>query len=106
MFLKARNTYISRLWNGEYLSYDTESDYRNSIQADQLAGQWYANMTGLGDLIPRETRLKALGKIFAFNVMNFAGGEMGAVNEIARDGSIIKTNEQVQRSEERRVGKE
>ena len=53
-------------------------------------------MTGLGDLIPREMRLKALGKIFAFNVMKFAGGEMGAVNGIADNGSIIKTNEQIQ----------
>ncbi|GAC1701136.1 MAG: GH116 family glycosyl hydrolase [Candidatus Acidiferrum sp.] len=96
MFLKAQGTYISKLWNGEYLSYDTESDYRSSIQADQLAGQWYANMTGLGDLIPREMRLKALANIFAFNVMKFAGGEMGAVNGMAADGSIIKTNEQVQ----------
>ena len=96
MFLKGQNTYIGKLWNGECFSYDTESDYRNSIQADQLAGQWYANMTGLGDLIPREMRLKALGKIFAFNVMKFAGGEMGAVNGIADNGSIIKTNEQIQ----------
>src|SRR5262249_48257206 len=76
MFLKAQSTYISKLWNGEYLSYDTESDYRNSIQADQLAGQWYANMTGLGDLIPLDMRRKALQKIFSFNVMKFAGGEM------------------------------
>jgi hypothetical protein len=35
-------------------------------------------MTGLGNLIPREMRRKALGKIFAFNVMKFAGGEVGA----------------------------
>ena len=96
MFLKGQSTYISKLWNGEYLSYDTESDYRNSIQADQLAGQWYANMTGLGNLIPPEMQRKALEKIFSLNVMKFAGGEMGAVNGIAADGSLITTNEQVQ----------
>jgi non-lysosomal glucosylceramidase len=38
----------------------------------------------------------ALHKIFDFNVMKFAGGNMGAVNGIAPDGSLVKTNEQVQ----------
>jgi non-lysosomal glucosylceramidase len=96
MFLKAQNTYVSKLWNGEYFLYDTEGEYQNNIQADQLAGQWYANMTGLGDLVPREMQLAALKKIFDFNVMKFNGGEMGALNGMAPDGSIIRTNEQVQ----------
>ena len=39
---------------------------------------------------------KALKKIFDFNVMKFGNGEMGAVNGMAVDGSIIKSNEQVQ----------
>jgi uncharacterized protein (DUF608 family) len=34
-------------WNGEYFSYDTLSEYRDNVQADQLAGKWYANMTAL-----------------------------------------------------------
>jgi non-lysosomal glucosylceramidase len=39
----------------------------------------------------------ALKKIYAFNVMKFANGEMGAVNGIAPDGSLIqqKGNQQV-----------
>src|SRR5947207_12861113 len=41
-------------------------------------------------------RSKALKSIFDFNVMKFANGEMGAVNGIAADGTIITTNEQVQ----------
>jgi hypothetical protein len=41
-------------------------------------------------------RQKALKKIYDYNVMKFAKGEMGAVNGMAADGSIIKTNEQVQ----------
>ena len=96
MFVKAQGAYVQKLWNGEYFRYDTESEYRDSIQADQLAGQWYANMTGLGDLVPRDMQLSALKKIYAFNVEKFAGGKMGAVNGIAADGSLIKTNEQVQ----------
>ena len=96
MFLKAQGSYIGKLWNGEYFRYDTESEYANDVQADQLAGQWYADMTGLGDLVPREMRLKALGNVFELNVMKFADGEMGAVNGITVDGSIVTTNQQVQ----------
>jgi non-lysosomal glucosylceramidase len=96
MFVKAQKSYIDKLWNGEYFRYDTQSEYRDNIQADQLAGQWYADMTGLGDLVPLEMRQKALKKIFDFNVMKFAKGEMGAVNGIAPNGDIIRTNQQVQ----------
>jgi len=96
MFLDAQKNYISKLWSGEYFRYDTESEYRDDIQADQLAGQWYADITGLGDLVPREMRQSALRKIYSFNVMKFNNGEMGAVNGIAPDGSIVKSNEQVQ----------
>jgi non-lysosomal glucosylceramidase len=96
LFAKGQASYIKNLWNGEYLRYDTGSEYRDNIQADQLAGQWYANMTGLGDIISADMQRKALKKIFAFNVMKFADGTMGAVNGIAADGSLVKTNEQVQ----------
>jgi len=95
-FEKGQKTYVSKLWSGDYFRYDTLSEYRDDIQADQLAGQWYANMTGLGDLVPREMQIKAAKKIYAFNVMKFANGEMGAVNGIAPDGSIVTSNEQVQ----------
>jgi non-lysosomal glucosylceramidase len=97
LFAKSQASYIKKLWNGEYFRYDTKSDYKDNIQADQLAGQWYANMTGLGDIVPREKQLSALKKIFAFNVMKFADGSMGAVNGMAMDGSLIqlKDNQQV-----------
>jgi non-lysosomal glucosylceramidase len=95
-FAKAQASYIKKLWNGEYFRYDTQSEYRDNIQADQLAGQWYADMIGLGDIVPRDMRTKALKKIFAYNVMKFADGTMGAVNGIAADGSLVTTNEQVQ----------
>jgi len=98
LFVKSQASYIKKLWSGEYFLYDTKSVYKDNIQADQLAGQWYANMTGLGDLVPREMQLSALKKIFAFNVMKFADGTMGAVNGMATDGSLIRVadNEQVQ----------
>ncbi|MGB2625862.1 MAG: non-lysosomal glucosylceramidase [Candidatus Acidiferrum sp.] len=93
-FLKAQKTYIDKLWNGEYFRYDMESEYREGIQADQLAGQWYANMTGLGDLVPKEMQISALKKIYTNNVMKFGNGEMGAANGMNADGSIMRGNEQ------------
>ena len=35
-------------------------------------------------------------KIFEFNVMKFENGNLGAVNGIAPDGSLVTSNEQVQ----------
>ncbi len=93
LFLKAQKTYIDKLWNGEYFRYDTESENHDSVQTDQLAGQWYANMTRLGDLVPHEMQISALKKIYAINVMKFGGGEMGAANGMTSDGSILD-NEQ------------
>ena len=94
LFLKAQKTYIQKLWNGEYFRYDMESEDRDAIQADQLAGQWYANLTGLGDLVPQEMRRSALKKIYANNVMKFGKGEMGAANGMNADGTIMRGNEQ------------
>jgi non-lysosomal glucosylceramidase len=94
--IKGQKSYVDKLWSGDYFRYDTLSEYRDNVQADQLAGQWYANMTGLGDLVPRDMQVKALKKIYDLNVMKFHNGEMGAVNGIAPDGAPVTTNEQVQ----------
>jgi len=94
MFLKAQKRYIEKLWNGQYFRYDMDNQSKDAIQADQLAGQWYANMTGLGDLVPHDMQISALKKIFANNVMKFGNGHMGAANGMAADGSILRGNEQ------------
>ena len=62
MFSESQNSYIGKLWNGEYFLYDTSSEYRDDIQADQLAGQWYADLIGLGDLVPSEMRSERSAK--------------------------------------------
>ena len=95
LFLKGQNTYVTQLWNGSYFRYDTSSESKDDIQTDQLAGQWYADLTGLGDIVPREMQDSALKKIFAFNVMKFGNGEMGAANGMKADGSVLH-NEQAE----------
>ena len=96
LFEKARATYIKKLWNGSYFNYDAESRYHDSVMADQLAGQWYANLTHLGDIVPANMRVSALKKIYEFNVMKFGGGDMGALNGMGADGHVQTDNEQIQ----------
>jgi uncharacterized protein (DUF608 family) len=62
--------------------------------ADQLAGQWYADATGLGDLLPEDRIQQALRTIHAQNVRRFGGGRMGAVNGMRPDGSVDESSEQ------------
>ena len=93
LFLRGQKTYIAQLWNGEYFRYDTSSESKDDIQTDQLAGQWYANLTGLGDIVPHDMQTSAMKKIFDFNVMKFGHGEMGAANGMAADGAILTNAE-------------
>lgn len=93
LFLKGQKTYISQLWNGEYFRYDTSSESRDDIQTDQLAGQWYANLTGLGDIVPHEMQVSTLKKIYDFCVLKFGDGQMGAVNGMTADGKIVDNAE-------------
>jgi non-lysosomal glucosylceramidase len=95
LFVRAEKSYIAKLWNGEYFRYDVASAHRDYIQSDQLAGQWYADMTGLGDIVPKVMRQKALKKVFDFNVMQFEGGQIGAVNGMTPEGKVVEDNEQV-----------
>lgn len=95
LFKRAQMAYIKKLWNGTYFDYDTRSEYRSDIMADQLAGQWYANLTGLGDLVPKRMRLSALRHIYNFNVMLFGNGQEGAVNGMGPGGEIYDQNPQI-----------
>lgn len=89
-------SYVKNLWNGTYFNYDQGSAYRTDIMAEQLAGQWYANLTGLGDLVPAQMRKSALQRVFDYNVMKFQNGEMGALNGMSADGQALHENEQVE----------
>jgi non-lysosomal glucosylceramidase len=96
LFKRAQAAYIKKLWNGTYFNYDVGSTYHDDSMAEQLAGQWYANLTGLGDLVPPAMRRSALQHVFEFNVMKFQNGEMGAINGIGANGELLHENEQVE----------
>jgi non-lysosomal glucosylceramidase len=96
LFTKGQKSYNDKLWTGEYFRYDVGSSYRDNVQADQLAGQWYADLTGLGDIVAPDRKKSALRKIYDFNVKRFHNGERGAVNGISPAGELIKENEQIE----------
>jgi non-lysosomal glucosylceramidase len=85
----------STLWAGTHYRYDGGGGpSSDSIMADQLAGQWYADATGLGDVVDPGRVRAALRTVYASNVAGFGGGEMGAVNGVRPDGSVDESSEQ------------
>ncbi|KAM0932259.1 putative glucosylceramidase [Dioscorea sansibarensis] len=88
-FLKAKAVFETKLWNGSYFNYDSgTSSNSRSIQADQLAGQWYVASSGLPSLFDESKVRSTLQKIFEFNVMKVKGGRMGAVNGMHPNGKV------------------
>jgi non-lysosomal glucosylceramidase len=92
---RATEAFERRLWRGGYYAYDdggvTSSD---SVMADQLAGQWYADATGLGDLVAPARVRAALRTIHELNVLAFGDGLLGAVNGMHPDGRVDESSEQ------------
>ena len=88
-FQKAKPVFESKLWNGSYFNYDSGSSSNSkSIQADQLAGQWYTASSGLPSLFDEGKIRSSLQKVFEFNVMKVRGGRMGAVNGMSPNGKV------------------
>ncbi|MCS7286348.1 MAG: non-lysosomal glucosylceramidase [Anaerolineae bacterium] len=92
----AKRSFEEKLWNGRYYKFDSEGPTSDSIMADQLVGQWYADATGLEPIVPPEHIELALRTIYRYNVAGFANGEMGAVNGMRPDGKVDRTGEQSQ----------
>ncbi|RZB44812.1 Non-lysosomal glucosylceramidase isoform C [Glycine soja] len=91
-FLKAKPAFEEKLWNGTYFNYDSGSSGNSkSIQADQLAGQWYTASSGLPPLFEDSKIKSALRKVYDFNVMKVKGGRMGAVNGMHPNGKVDET---------------
>ena len=94
-FERAQVAFDVRLWRDDHYAYDDGGGpSSDSLMADQLAGQWYADATGLGPLLPDDRVETTLRTIHARNVRGFAGGRMGAVNGTRPDGSIDGSSEQ------------
>nr|GMD11333.1 non-lysosomal glucosylceramidase isoform X2 [Ipomoea batatas] len=87
-FQKAKKAY-QKLWNGSYFNYDDcGGRVSSSIQADQLAGQWYARVCGLEPIVDEQQARTALETIFNFNVLKVKDGRRGAVNGMQPNGEV------------------
>lgn len=86
----ARKVYVSELWNGKYLNYDSsDSDHHDSIMADMLAGQWYAHACQLTPVVTPQRALSCYMTIYDLNVVKFGEGRwMGAVNGMRPNGRV------------------
>jgi len=89
---RGKKSFSEKLWNGRYYNFDSStSKYHDSIMADQLAGQWYADVCSLAPIVPSENSRSALQTIYDFNVQRFQFGRMGAVNGMRPDGTPDET---------------
>ncbi|HEY3524397.1 MAG TPA: non-lysosomal glucosylceramidase [Candidatus Limnocylindrales bacterium] len=94
-FERARDAFERRLWRGDSYAFDDGGGpSSDSVMADQLAGQWYADVCALGDLLDPQHVERALGTIHARNVAGFGDGLRGAVNGTRPDGSVDRSSEQ------------
>jgi non-lysosomal glucosylceramidase len=93
---RGRASFERKLWQGSFYAFDAEGPTPDTIMADQLSGQWAADVSGLGELLEPERVAVALRTIFERNVLGFQGGTMGAVNGILASGAVDRSSEQAE----------
>jgi uncharacterized protein (DUF608 family) len=70
---KAIAAFEKRLWNGKYYSLCVGNDNQGSLQrdeccmTDQLSGEWFVHLMGLGHNLPQERILGALKEVIKHN---------------------------------------
>jgi non-lysosomal glucosylceramidase len=82
----ARPLYQEKLWNGEYYRLDSESG-SDVVMADQLCGQFYAQLLALPDVVESHYVEAALKKIYEACFLKFNEGKIGAANGVKPDGT-------------------
>jgi len=83
---QARPIYQEKLWNGQYYRLDSESG-SDVVMADQLCGQFYAQLLGLPDIVPSDCVRTALRTVYHACFLKFHNGQLGAANGVRPDGS-------------------
>ena len=81
-----REIYQQKLWNGEYYRLDSESG-SDVVMADQLCGQFYAQLLQLPDVVEPQYVETALNSIYNACFLRFQGGKFGAANGVKPDGT-------------------
>jgi len=74
---KGAAAFDAKLWNGEYYSLWVDGDRRDECcMTDQLSGEWYTQLMGLGQSLPRERIVAALRAVVRHNF----SAEQGLMN--------------------------
>lgn len=80
--------YQKQLWNGSYYRIDTGSA-SEVVMADQLCGQFYAELLDLDPIVPLDCAKTALETVYRSCFINFQNGQFGAANGVKIDGSPL-----------------
>jgi uncharacterized protein (DUF608 family) len=65
---KGAESFDRKLWNGEYYSLWVDGDRRDECcMTDQLSGEWYTQLMGLGQSLPRDRIVAALRAVVRHN---------------------------------------
>jgi len=85
-----------RCWNGEYFEQQIEDADTERFQfgtgclADQVVGQWYADLLGLGDLLPPTHVESALDAVYEHNFRETVGdGHTGRVYAVDGEEGLV-----------------
>jgi non-lysosomal glucosylceramidase len=89
---KSRAIYHQTLWNGEYYRLDSKSG-SDVVMADQLSGQFYAQILGLPDVVESEYVKSTLNKVYDACFLKFHDGKFGIANGVKPDGKPVKEND-------------
>lgn len=89
---QAKPLYQETLWNGEYYRLDSESG-SPVVMADQLCGQFYAQLLNLPDIVPSECARSALKTVYESCFIKFHQGQLGVANGVLPDGSPVNPND-------------
>ncbi|MEO1522572.1 MAG: GH116 family glycosyl hydrolase, partial [Cyanobacteria bacterium J06633_2] len=87
-----RTNYHPALWNGQYYRLDTGSQSQ-VVMADQLCGQFYAQLLGLPDIVPPDCAETALRSVYKSCFLNFHDGQFGIANGVLPDGSPVNPDD-------------
>jgi non-lysosomal glucosylceramidase len=86
---QARSIYHQTLWNGKYYNLDSESG-SDVVMADQLCGEFYAQLLGLPNVVEKEYVETTLKTIYEACFLKFHNGKYGVANGVKIDGSPEK----------------
>jgi non-lysosomal glucosylceramidase len=82
----ARPLYHQKLWNGQFYNLDSESNSQ-IVMADQLCGQFYAQLLSLPNVVEPQFVQTTLQTIYQSCFLNFHNGNLGAANGVKPDGT-------------------